>query len=1031
MSDLGVVCAIDRAVSQADDHGDKCRRWVGLAVADPDMLRVLVADHAMLADWYEPQSFLRDRDMVEAAISQLEAAQLVHPSEDAAASLAGPPRAEVPLLPTEGEVDGAALLRQVAGQPEYLDPHAEAHFLLNDVAAEHRGHRRKKKKKNRGQNELADDKSTQKAEVGECDPAAANHGSEVPDAVEGDASVLPVRQGDVDRDAIVARLLERVERQRSGEAESAEPDFRDPAAEEDSPLTVEPTWADLPSTAPNGGGAAVPTWVDDSAAAAGTDEGLGDPSGKGASADAEDAEEGPCDPPVSPELGAFCDSPGAEGELDTDETDPGSAPAQVGADDHSDEERRGEEVLDGYFDIVVGSSMDHVKEVPLPMAGLSVGVLPLELPQDATQHRFAVSIEERGDEGGEVLVVVRIDAPSGWTHRLRLRAQKALPYSLVHVGPSAGNKVIVSLPASAGMVNVGCRPFNTACPPGEAGAVFQTALRKGKLVVRRIDDRTLGWQQDLVLVAPNPLVPSLERHHLVVGALPSGGPNKEATFGAINFELPDAGWDVGLVPLNEDFAAGSDGFCVSMRGRLVQVRKGNCSPTERKAKKRGWKHQLTLLAWRRLRGPVIRIPRSSQASVTVRLPASVNVGCRPSNAPTANVGRTCSLRIGVDAELGVLIAANTRKKMGWSGIHLYQPVDAPRYAPALRTPDEGAAAALKEWHVAEDPVHGVVLEGMVLRVLHDGTARSPHSSVADILGAGAGVVDAVRARGQEMASSVGRLVASVTVSGGAGGAAGSDSDDGFELLDEADEGDGVMGLNFDSNALLAMVGQVLELQQPRQFGEPPLGPVCPGPEHGGHGCGRLIPVVDEENPTQYARRCAYDGLWYCHRCHTGELATVPAMLIKLGETRPQFVSRRARQFLELVRDEPLFHTSMLAPDAAASDAGRELLALVLRALRETTAMRGALCALKAEVMACPLANFLALRKRLWPKEHMWESVDKWSLDDLVSVAAWAGGGAVHRRSTAWKIKNTIKLLVMDLQKHVTSCSRCKRGAGRR
>ena len=67
-----------------------------------------------------------------------------------------------------------------------------------------------------------------------------------------------------------------------------------------------------------------------------------------------------------------------------------------------------------------------------------------------------------------------------------------------------------------------------------------------------------------------------------------------------------------------------------------------------------------------------------------------------------------------------------------------------------------------------------------------------------------------------------------------------------------------------------------------------------------------IPVVDKDDPYEYARLCYFDGKHYCMSCHVGDKAPIPAYVLEQCDFRPLPVCVRSLEFLTLAHNANIF-----------------------------------------------------------------------------------------------------------------------------
>ena len=64
---------------------------------------------------------------------------------------------------------------------------------------------------------------------------------------------------------------------------------------------------------------------------------------------------------------------------------------------------------------------------------------------------------------------------------------------------------------------------------------------------------------------------------------------------------------------------------------------------------------------------------------------------------------------------------------------------------------------------------------------------------------------------------------------------------------------------------------------------------------------------------QGPRRCEYNGRLYCHECHRGDLAELPARVLHHWDFNPQPVSAMAADYLSSISDRPLLCIGAVNP----------------------------------------------------------------------------------------------------------------------
>jgi len=123
------------------------------------------------------------------------------------------------------------------------------------------------------------------------------------------------------------------------------------------------------------------------------------------------------------------------------------------------------------------------------------------------------------------------------------------------------------------------------------------------------------------------------------------------------------------------------------------------------------------------------------------------------------------------------------------------------------------------------------------------------------------------------------------------------------------------------------------------------------------------------------RFCSYDGHYYCVECHLNDEKVIPARVLLNWDFKPRPVSRASKAFLDLIADQPLIDlqkTNSSLPD-------------VVKAVNDTKTLRLQLSYVAMYLLTCKESVSEDLRKRVWPKEYLYNNVDMYSLTDLIDV----------------------------------------------
>ena len=109
-------------------------------------------------------------------------------------------------------------------------------------------------------------------------------------------------------------------------------------------------------------------------------------------------------------------------------------------------------------------------------------------------------------------------------------------------------------------------------------------------------------------------------------------------------------------------------------------------------------------------------------------------------------------------------------------------------------------------------------------------------------------------------------------------------------------------------------------------------------------------------------------------------------------------------------------------DPVGDKARREATAIgtIKKELTRLKPIRTSLGQLRRKMLACHRVNATEFRKKLWPREHLWEAEDVFTLTDLVEIGNFCDGG----RQQALKLRDLLVTLVYQCQQHIKAC-KCK------
>ncbi|XP_064642692.1 uncharacterized protein LOC135497000 isoform X2 [Lineus longissimus] len=149
------------------------------------------------------------------------------------------------------------------------------------------------------------------------------------------------------------------------------------------------------------------------------------------------------------------------------------------------------------------------------------------------------------------------------------------------------------------------------------------------------------------------------------------------------------------------------------------------------------------------------------------------------------------------------------------------------------------------------------------------------------------------------------------------------------------------------------------------------------------------------------RVCTYDGCYYCLECHDNDEYYIPSRIVHNWDFRKHKVSKDNKCFLIQVQEEPVLNLRRINP----------LLYEHVEEMMEVYVIRQQLRYLKSYLFTCKQSVADDFRKKVWPKEYLFEHIHLYSLADLLQV--FTG-----------QLASILKKVVKHAAKHVYSCSLC-------
>ncbi|XP_028924769.1 pleckstrin homology domain-containing family M member 3 [Ornithorhynchus anatinus] len=150
-----------------------------------------------------------------------------------------------------------------------------------------------------------------------------------------------------------------------------------------------------------------------------------------------------------------------------------------------------------------------------------------------------------------------------------------------------------------------------------------------------------------------------------------------------------------------------------------------------------------------------------------------------------------------------------------------------------------------------------------------------------------------------------------------------------------------------------------------------------------------------------AKVCSYSGWYYCNNCHADDSFLIPARIVHNWDTSKYKVSKQAKEFLEYVFEEPLIDVQQENP----------MLYTHVEPLATVVRLRQQLKSLRAYLFSCRATVAEDLRRRVFPREYLFQQIHLYSLADLQQVIEG-------------KLAPFLGKVIKFATSHVYSCSLC-------
>ncbi|XP_050411842.1 run domain Beclin-1-interacting and cysteine-rich domain-containing protein isoform X1 [Patella vulgata] len=149
------------------------------------------------------------------------------------------------------------------------------------------------------------------------------------------------------------------------------------------------------------------------------------------------------------------------------------------------------------------------------------------------------------------------------------------------------------------------------------------------------------------------------------------------------------------------------------------------------------------------------------------------------------------------------------------------------------------------------------------------------------------------------------------------------------------------------------------------------------------------------------RVCTFDGGYYCFECHENEEFYIPASIVHNWDFRKQQVCKANYKFLMEHEEEALLDVSVINPKLYDH----------VPEMQEVKLLRIQLFYLKTYLFTCKQSVAEELRRRVWPREFLYDNIHVYSLGDFFHV--YSG-----------QLAKSLKEINKFASKHVYDCLLC-------
>lgn len=129
------------------------------------------------------------------------------------------------------------------------------------------------------------------------------------------------------------------------------------------------------------------------------------------------------------------------------------------------------------------------------------------------------------------------------------------------------------------------------------------------------------------------------------------------------------------------------------------------------------------------------------------------------------------------------------------------------------------------------------------------------------------------------------------------------------------------------------------------------------------------------DPFVEARLCDISGYYFCPECHLNDHCISPARIVNNWDFQPVKVSKVLLQHVDETRGIPYIELEKINP----------VIFNLVPELQRVKCLREELIISKDFIMTCKMESKHSLIKMIWPREHLMNSVDLYSIEDLEDI----------------------------------------------